>query len=70
MGAEGSAVGGRAVQRARAKRARRVRRCTECAHAHTYGPGACAFCVHSAGLRSGQVLTRDQVACTQFEPRM
>ena len=69
MGAEGSAVGGRVVQRARAKRARRVPRCTECAHAHSYGPGACAFCVHSAGLRAGQVLTPDQAACTQFAPR-
>jgi hypothetical protein len=70
MRAEGSAVGGRVVQRARAKAARCVPRCTECAHAHIYGPGASAFCVDSTGLRSGQELTRDQAACTQFAPRM
>jgi hypothetical protein len=70
MGAESRIVGGRVMRSPTGRMpASPAPRCSECVHARTFGAGACAFCTHGTGLRSGQVLTREQAACTMFAPR-
>ena len=70
MGADRTVAGGRIVRRAQAtSTGGDTRGCEECVHARSYGPRACAFCTHQAGLRAGQTLMGHQTACTLFAPR-